>query len=453
MRGSRSASRARGPELSLGKRILFSVVTVIGLLLAMELSTRYLIRTFVGPGVVPKMFFGFRVPPKPPDTVRVFAFGGSTVFGGHLPKVGFVRQLEVLLQGRMGDKRIEVWNFGRSGRDSTYVREAIERTLRGSPDVIIVYSAHNEFLIRQPVAPLWLRLKGYVDRLGIVLILRDIKMEVSSRVMPRRILTFPAFRRDSELFARKVRIYEENLEAIVRTARVAGVPLVLCTATSNLLDWPPVRKEITGQPVADEYASLRDRLRALVATPGGAAEAEPLAAVLAARYPDEPMTDYLVGRQLALTGSEERALAHLIRAKDRDPIPSRALERFNDKIRALSRREGVFLADVDALFRERAPGGLVGFPRIMDNCHPDPEGNHWIALLLLDLLRRDVLPDRFDEGPAPLTLDETLEAIGVTVADRAYLLKKNAEYCLQPPFYNEEAARRFFAERDALLAR
>ena len=86
-----------------------------------------------------------------PGSYRIFLFGGSTVEGVHVPEYGFAQQLEFWLRQLQPDKPLEIYNFGRAGRDSGYVRSKVETTIGHDPDLLIVLTGHNEFLSRHVI--------------------------------------------------------------------------------------------------------------------------------------------------------------------------------------------------------------------------------------------------------------------------------------------------------------
>jgi len=88
--------------------------------------------------------------PKPPDTYRIVAVGGSTTFGVYLPwQSAYPYQLQEVLRKRFGTDRIEVINAGLTGSTAaeTYHRLPTQ-ILPLQPDMVIVYHAFNDLLPR-----------------------------------------------------------------------------------------------------------------------------------------------------------------------------------------------------------------------------------------------------------------------------------------------------------------
>ena len=157
---------------------------------------------------------------------------------------------------------------------------------------------------------------------------------------------------------------------------------------------------------------------------------------------------FLLGRAEAGRGRYERAKPLLLKARDRDPYPWRILSDFNEMIRATSDVSGVVLADIEAAFERHAPGGLVGFDLIADNCHPTPKGSSILARELLEVMAREgfFLSDLRHLPDLSMQLKIFTSASSRTRASKnqelAYLLA-NAKYVMKVPFFNFEASERY----------
>jgi tetratricopeptide (TPR) repeat protein len=129
-------------------------------------------------------------------------------------------------------------------------------------------------------------------------------------------------------------------------------------------------------------------------------------------------------------------------------VPWRTLSEFNEFLRAQESLSGVYVADLEEVFRQHAAHGLVGYELVSDNCHPTLKGHFLIAgEILRQLLRTDQI-----EAPislnAEVDFDEYLEKKRYfdPRAGFPYLvyLKSNGRYVLKAPFFNFEAARKYY---------
>jgi len=359
------------------------------------------------------------VGPKQPGVLRIVVLGGSTVFGEPVPAFGFVAQLEHALASASRVPRVEILNLGRPGAGSSQVL-ALARSVaeHAQPDLLIVLSGHNEFLDRNgDPSSLSFRLSRFAAvRLFTRLAQKIRRAQDPAFVLPDRLIPY---RRDSAWFRRRKAAYRRTLTEIAAVARDCGVPLVLCTAPSNLAGWPPAH-----------HPSLQKPRR---------------------KAPGDPSCDamrlYLEGRAHHLLGDSAAALRCFRAARDADPFPWRARSEFNEAVRSCDEEPGVFSADLERAFARAAGDALPGFNLFMDGCHPSPLGNAVIVETLCRTLRRvsPALPPctpaaspaaRLQDFLANAKHPEPVESLWL----RLYL--QSAKYCIQPPYYHLPGARR-----------
>lgn len=351
------------------------------------------------------------LPPKPPGVVRIVVAGGSTAAGGHVPELGFPAQLAHALPRWAPRRRVQLLDVAKSGEPSTYVRRVVEHVLAdGEPDVLVVLTAHNEFLHGDDTtatarAAAWLGERSALYRV-LARALAPAPGDVDARAAVEAERRRPVLR-DSPRYRRALERFRRNLRRIADAAAARRVPLLLLTGPSNVRDWPP--SSVAG---ADEARRAWEAGRA----------------ALAAGHPDE-------------------ARPRLLAARDLDPIPTRAPAALNDAVRALADAEGVTLVDAERLFESLAPDGLVGFALVSDNVHPTPIGNAHIARALLDALAARVAWARAPADPdAPeAILERTLASPGAPrwrALERDYLYR-NGIYCLAAPSQPWAAARSY----------
>jgi lysophospholipase L1-like esterase len=84
---------------------------------------------------------------KPENAIRVFVLGGSTTFGLYVEsREAFPARIEQALQEAVGDRVVDVVNLGCAGWASPRVANLLDAVLELDPDLVIVYSGHNEML-------------------------------------------------------------------------------------------------------------------------------------------------------------------------------------------------------------------------------------------------------------------------------------------------------------------
>jgi hypothetical protein len=309
------------------------------------------------------------------------------------------------------------------------------------PDLAIVLCGHNEFLRDVPRDRM---IGGLLSHLATVRAGARLAAKAWPGVRTREILPahIAGIDRASDLFRQKQRLYRENMSAVVRAARDAGVPLMLGTLSCNLRDWPPVFRRLD-RPAGEE-ADVAGMESALAAVNDG--EVETLRSFVvgpAAARPDDPMYRYLRGRLRLFDGDAAGATDDLVYARDQDPVPWRASSAFNDYVRTLARDERALFVDVDADFRA---DGVPGFELFADNCHPSPEGAQRMAQAILRVAATaGILPPSAAER---CDLTEFLTGVGFAPGSplRLRYVLENGKYMMKTPNFDYRISRRIFEQ-------
>jgi hypothetical protein len=189
-----------------------------------------------------------RIPPKD-GRRRVLLFGGSNT---ELFPAEYLAEQLALADPHPG---WEVINLGRRGYGSERVRILLRQAMVTEPDVVVIYSGHNEFvegefaleLEQAWSSPLMMGVARGLGRLRVMNVLSGLaKAGQAGRtgdgrppeVRTERLDTFAGITFDRTLLYYQA--YEQNLRAMCRAAREAGARVVLCTVVSNMLDVPSV---------------------------------------------------------------------------------------------------------------------------------------------------------------------------------------------------------------------
>ena len=399
-----------------------------------------------------------RLPAKPEGCYRILALGGSTVEGFPAPSMGFVRQLEAGLRVLEPDRRVEVLNLGAGATPSSYVLRRLEHTIDAKPDLVIVLTAHNEFLNRPDGDSAGSELGGLLEELALTRVLRKAVYRVyrpqppREHILPDRLVPHD---RKSAWFRSAVEKYRANLAAIVKLTQSHGVPLFLCTAPCNLADWPPVHRRIAWAMSNPRYDEDLSDIKALIADERYQ-DARAAADSRLRKYGEDAMALYLKAKAYQRLERHREALELFVRAKDRDPYPWRGLSEFNDLVRSLGGRKRVRVVDLARTLERHAKGGAVGFELVSDNVHPTPLGN---AIIAGELIREMADAGCFVAPGARLGAPEAWlrrfsalsgKASYGNLLDVAYLIA-NATYAMRPPFYHYDIARDYL-ERARKLA-
>ncbi|MEE8523101.1 MAG: tetratricopeptide repeat protein [Thermoanaerobaculia bacterium] len=369
---------------------------------------------------------------KPANGYRIFALGGSTTAGRpYDSKVAFPHWMELYLRQMDPSRTWEVVNAGAVSYASYRVAVLIEELVRYQPDLFVIYTGHNEFLeersyadtIHQDLALKKLRIWLNGFRFYTVARQRWLDLrggeEAQVTVLPDAVAAkldgwtgLELYHRDDELRRSIVEHFEYNLHQMIAIARGHGAKVVLVKPISNLADFSPFKSEHAASLAAADRARFATLLSEGLELLGGERPAEALSSLESARELDPEVAEvhFRIGRaQLALKDFDA-ARVSLVRAKDLDVAPLRALTAIEELVGEVAAEHGVPLVDLPAILeadsRERFGHGILGDEYLQDHVHPSLEVHSLIAERVLDVLVADGVVRRDPAGS-----DERRQAI------------------------------------------
>lgn len=351
---------------------------------------------------------------KPLDEYRIFCLGDSTVQGNpYLTETSFTTWLKLSLQAADASRRWKVVNCGGISYASYRLTPILKEILRYEPDLVVLYTGHNEFLedrrfehIRDRGAVLNASIAA-AARLRTFNLLRAgyacLRGATSSApqqgrpLLPAEVEALLDYRGGLEEYRRNeawrqnvIRQFRFHLDRMAQLARQAGVPLVFVNPACNVGDMPPFKAEHRADLDAEElarwealFAAARGHFRrgsynlhAAIAELEQACQIDPLHAggwfTLAECYRS--------------TGRVQEAREAYLRAKEFDVCPLRILEPMNEAVLDAAQKSRSPLVDVRALFERHSEHGIVGADQMVDHVHPTIEGHQRIADALADKL-------------------------------------------------------------------
>ena len=352
--------------------------------------------------------------PKSADEFRVFCLGGSTVQGSpfHI-QTAFSTWLELSLAAAEPDRTWRVINCGGVSYASYRLVPILEEVLDYQPDLIILYTGHNEFLEARSFEHVAERGKlvnaslEAASQLRTFTLLREgyLRMQgISSQdpprgrpILPTEVETLLDYRGGLEEYHHDepsrqgvVDHYAYNLQRMVQLAREHGVPVMLVNPAYNLSDCPPFKSEHDPQLASEKVAeweslieSAHDHLRREHYDPYQALAEFRLATEL------DPMHAggfYSLAQCCLSLEKYDEAKVAFDQAKELDVCPLRIVQVMNDVVCELAEEADVPLLDAQALFEQRSSHGITGGDWFVDHVHPKFEGHQLIADALADML-------------------------------------------------------------------
>jgi tetratricopeptide (TPR) repeat protein len=341
---------------------------------------------------------------KASDTYRVIAVGGSTTAGRpYDDRVSFSNWLRIYLAAMDPGRTWEVINAGAISYASYRVVVLMKELVRYTPDLIVVYTGHNEFLeersyseiVHQNAALKSLRI--WLNGLRSYTLARRLwldfgaEQEGSSSGLEAEVTAkldnwtgLERYHRDEELRRSVIEHFDYNLRQIVAIARAHDIDLIFVKPISNLKDFSPFKSEPTSLLGSAEI-ERREILLAEAVTDLG--KDEPAAALelleqAAELDPEFAETYFLIGQAHLAMGDLDASRVALVRAKELDVAPLRALEPIVDTVTGVAAEFEIPLVDLPAILGSP----ILGNEHLLDHVHPDLPVHSLIAEQVIRLL-------------------------------------------------------------------
>jgi tetratricopeptide (TPR) repeat protein len=351
---------------------------------------------------------------KSTEAFRIFCTGGSTTYGRpYTNPTSFCGWLRQFLAALDPARRWEVVNAGGISYASYRVALLTEELIEYEPDLLIVYSGHNEFLEKRTYEGLvstpraihgltaWLRgtrIYGAMERLleGFRTQAIDSKA-VNSNVLEAEVKPLldssigpDAYHRDDELRDQILRHYRFNLARSIDIASSVGARTIMVTPASNLANTSPFKSEYSEGLSQTDRSTVRDLIQSARQKLDNDQPDEALVFLNKALSIDDryALAWFLKGRALEKTGRFDEAVIAYERARDEDIVPLRALTTMGDIVRDVAAERDVALIDFLDIVEERSANGIAGESLFLDHVHPTIEGNRLLALAIIDEMRR-----------------------------------------------------------------
>ncbi len=335
------------------------------------------------------------VEPRPPGSFRVVFAGESTVQGyPHPRRLNAGAYLQAMLQDAWPERRVEVFNAGITAVSSFAVARTVEDAAALAPDLVVVYTGHNELYgvygtasLKQGGGVVWAKSLYYelmqarlTRLLGSGLARVDGESPARSsllQLMAQAGALAPGDTRRQQAH----HTLRENLTQLARFCHQAHLPLVLCTLVSNETGFAPAPLPLAEAQRGEWIRRVEEASALLEGTPGtdAARRALMLLDEAAGLDADNARLHFERGRCLERMGEGVRAHTAFVQARDLDPRPWRAPSSYNPLIRQVALAEGAALADVEQAFLQASPAAGVGWELMADHLHPSAPGQVLLA--------------------------------------------------------------------------
>ena len=329
----------------------------------------------------------FFVEPAPANRYRVVFVGASTVQGfPHPRRLAAASFLQAMLADAWPEREVEVVNLGITSIASFAVAQVVEDALVLSPDLVVVYTGHNEFYGLYG-AGRHQRLQYFLRQLRLTHLVDGLLRGIGTRDEPTDLIKMAAVRGEVPLHgpgrATAEQNLRDNLRRVARICERAQVPLVLCTIVANDAGFAPVGSTEGGEGWQAQVEQAAQVLTRGYVAPDDAEDALQQLEQAAALSSEHAWLWYLQGRALERLGRDAEAQRAFRKARDLDTMPWRAPTAHNAVIHAVAAEHGAVLADVEAAFAEAAPAQGVGWEWMVDHVHFSVAGQALLARTVL----------------------------------------------------------------------
>lgn len=356
---------------------------------------------------------------KPDNTFRVFVQGASTVVGFPFYRSGsFPRMLKHRLSLTFPKKNIEVINTGMTAVNSYTLWDLTEAIIQQQPDLIIIYTGHNEYYGAFGVGSA-ISSNSHAMAIKSYLKLKKLRIfqlfeNTFNRLFPSRI-QLPSNRTttlmevmakeqsipyNSEVFNEGISQFKNNLNDILSKYKKHKIPVILSTVVSNEKDVIPF--------ISDTISNLEKFVEDVKSE-------KPEAKVIAQN--NAHAAYHLGSFYYEINLDTSKKYLHL--AKELDLLRFRAPQKINDIIVELSHKYNVSLVDMKSVFEAHSQNGIVGNNLMTEHVHPNIEGQFLMAdafyekIKELDILQdwRNYIPFKEAKNDIPVTLIDSLQGM------------------------------------------
>ena len=353
---------------------------------------------------------------KTEDTFRVFVLGGSTVAGRpYTIETSVTTWLREQFSATDSSRKYEVVNCGGVSYASYRLLPVLKEVLGYDPDLIVVYSGHNEFLEDRTYEQLKnlpsavVRPYETASRLRTFNLLRRLlhwrrtgaddkakpvlKDEVDALLEHQGGMEH--YFRDEEWYAQVTEHYRYNLGIMIRLCDEASVPIYIVDPGFNLRSSPPFKSQHRGgigrEEIA-EYHELAGKAREFYVSDSARA----LGLMDEALRIDDrfAMGHFQKAQMLDGGGSHAGARESYKAAWMNDVCPLRIRQPMRDALREVCKNSGTPVIEFQREMEKLSADGIPGDDWFYDHVHPVIDGHR----VLGELITKRAIEDRLVKG-------------------------------------------------------
>lgn len=384
-------------------------------------NPRIIERYFHHPELAPKVSpdtFLFSLE-KPKDTLRIVVMGGSSAAGFPYGRFGSpTGMLNQQLKFIYPNKNIELISVAMASINSYALRDFANEVASISPDAVLIYAGHNEYLGVMGVGSNFASYGGHWANLTFNF-LRDFRLfQLLQNVLTqtpsseqvnqqksqgRTVMATVAKEKNiplnSPLYKLGLDQFESNMAAILALFRNRDIPVYIGNLVSNEQHQPPFESE-------EESKGLN------------------LSASL----------NFKSGDQSVNQNQYNDAREYYIAARDLDLLRFRAPSDFNGILARIAKEQQAVLVDVDTAVRNDTEHGIIGQKHMLEHLHPTAKGYFVIALAYMEAMQRNLLLPASDLALSDEVINQLWSNIPLNQVDQLFAQYKVAQLTSDYPF-------------------
>lgn len=383
-----------------------------------------------------------QLPDSQPAQLNLAAIGGSTMLGfPYHPKVSLVQVAAQYVRGSESDIQVQVENLAEVGINFRMAAERLHQ-LQSRPDLLIVYTGHNEFFHDQPAAPPVIRpIRGWAEfavgwsrsyQLVLSLLATEPQLLNGSAIDAPHVVNHALF--TPAIVAQRVQKFEQDLRQLAEFAEAQSLPMLWFLPATNEGVFRPNRSVCERKLTTQETILLDESVHAARRLIERAQYESALARLqsLARQFPHVAEVEYWIGRCHLELGEFQAARDWFNRAADHDAYPANTITPYREAIRRVAHAFEIEVIDAAAVLREISPTGLLDRHVIHDNVHPTLRGFYELGRAAADsqTLRSLATERGVQLEPDPIPFDVMLQRLNFTSDDLATAYERT-RHCLE----------------------
>jgi len=350
---------------------------------------------------------------KKHKTFRIFLLGGSTTRGFPFTKrtISYSGFLKNILTDILPNHNIEIINAGYDALSSFAVLDIFKRVIDQNPDLIIVYSGHNEFIghfgtnstVNLGKNRFLIKSIIFLQNSKLFLLTKLAIFKIKSLLRKNNSEPVNLFRamlkkskvawnkHDHELTESN---YKLNLTEMATLARDKKVQLIFSSLASNFSDFEPLRSA-TSLPAQghskQKIKMLLSQAKTLLEEKNfeKAIQLNKKAIDIDSNY---AQSHYQIGKAYIANSQLSKANTHFKLARDLDKLHLRSCSKLNSIIHNIGNEQKVPVIDMEESLKTYSKNGTLGENLFLEHVHPNINGHLLMGETIARFLfRHDIL--------------------------------------------------------------